>query len=267
MTDSVTCPHQRAFRGNKDDRYVSRASYSTEQGADEINGLLRSLNLLDNIDWVPPAISFFSRHSSDPAAILTFTRDLDRLAASMHIRRLDVTQRIERYGRVLGAIERAEDLSSPSSPMQLDADERSTTVTLLDGEIYTVLRLRLYVMLRLDSTLSSGGANYYHPTITVEHVLPQTPKLDSLWRKQFTDDERAHWVHRLANLVLLTRKKNSEASNREFDEKKSGYFTGRSGTSPFPLTTQVLQQSTWTPEVLYARQSMLVRHLKDLWRL
>jgi Protein of unknown function (DUF1524) len=151
----------------------------------------------------------------------------------MHIRRLDVTQRIERYGRVLAALENSDDLSQPASPLQLDSAEKAKTVELLDGEIYTVLRLRLYVMLRLDSTLSSGGANYDYPTITVEHVLPQKPKPNSTWRRDFTDEERAYWVHRLANLVLLTRKKNSEASNRSFDEKKRGYFTGPSGTSPF----------------------------------
>lgn len=54
-------------------------------------------------------------------------------------------------------------------------------------------------------------------------------------------------VHRLASLVLLTRRKNSEAGNREFAVKKSGYFTGRSGGSPFVLTTQVIAQQTWTP--------------------
>lgn len=259
--NNVLVPYSNAFEA------VSRASYATEDGGDDINDLLRSLNLLDNIDWIPPAISFFSRHSGDPASIMTFTRDLDRLAASMHIRRLDVTQRIERYGRVLGAIERGDDVTSPTSPLQLADDERSATLARLDGEIYTVLRLRLYVMLRLDSALSSGGANYDHPTITVEHVLPQNPKQDSLWRQHFTDDERTYWVHRLANLVLLTRKKNASASNKEFAEKKIGYFSGRSGTSPFPLTTQVLQQPAWTPAVLRQRQDMLVGRLKDVWRL
>ncbi|MEV0726560.1 DUF262 domain-containing protein [Micromonospora purpureochromogenes] len=257
----VLVPYSNAFEA------VSRASYQADQGAEDVNELLRSLNLLDNTDWIPAAISFLSRHSGDPGAIQSFIRDLDRLASSMHIRRLDVTQRIDRYGRVLGAIERGEDLTRTASPLQLDDLEKTRTLELLGGEIYTVLRLRLYVMLRLDSTLSSGGANYDHPIITVEHVLPQTPKPNSWWLSNFTDDERAYWVHRLANLVLLTRKKNSEASNKDFHEKKQGYFTGRSGTSPFPLTTQVLQQPTWTPDVLRQRQEDLLAHLKQLWRL
>ncbi|MEU8422124.1 DUF262 domain-containing HNH endonuclease family protein [Micromonospora sp. NPDC048835] len=259
--NQVLVPYAEAFQA------VSRSAYQSDEGADEVNDLLTALQLLDNIDWIPPGMSYFSRRSGDPKAILAFTRDLDRLAASMHVRRLDVTQRIERYGRVLTAIENGDDLTSPTSPLQLSESEMAKTVDLLGGEIYSVTRLRLYVMLRLDSKLSSGGANYNHATISVEHVLPQNPKAGSQWLSDFTDTERAHWVHRLANLVLLNRRKNSEAGNREFDEKKKGYFTGGSGTSPFPLTTQVIQHGAWTPQVLGQRQEELIAHLKELWRL
>lgn len=261
FVNKVLVPYSNAYEA------VSRSSYQAEEGSEAVNDLLRSLNLLDNTDWIPPAISYLSRYSGDSAAILAFIRDLDRLAASMHIRRLDVTQRIERYGRVLGAIEKGAELTDEDSPLQLDGEEKVRTLQLLDGEIYTVLRLRLYVMLRLDGTLSSGGANYDFPMITVEHVLPQNPKIGGQWRTNFSDSERAYWTHRLANLVLLTRRKNSEASNREFEDKKKGYFAGPSGTSPFPITTQVLNKPEWTPEVLRDRQRELVGHLRDLWRL
>jgi uncharacterized protein DUF262/uncharacterized protein DUF1524 len=266
FVSDVLVPYADAFET------AARAMYQVDgkgQGpvADEVNDLLRALGLLDNVDWIPPAMSYIGRCGSDPLAVRTFVRDLDRLAASMHIRRLDVNQRIDRYGRVLSAIENKDGLSAESSPLQLTDGERQATVDLLDGPIYTVTRLRLYVMMRLDSTLSSGGANYDQPTTTVEHVLPQNPKPGSAWRRDFTDDERAYWVHRLANLVLLARRKNSEAGNREFVEKKRGYFTGRSGTSPFVLTTQVLQHDTWTPAILRVRQSNLLGHLKELWRL
>lgn len=193
--------------------------------------------------------------------------DLDRLAASMHIRRTDVTRRTERYGRVLESIERGDDLSLPTSVLQLDEAERAQTRSLLDSDVYTVIRIRLFVLLRLDSVLSSGGASYDHPLITVEHVLPQNPPADSLWHDWFTAEQRTQWVHRLANLVLLTRKKNSEASNREFQAKKTRYFTGPSGVSPFVLTTQVLQEPTWTPDHLQQRQSSLLAELVHLWRL
>ena len=53
----------------------------------------------------------------------------------------------------------------------------------------------------------------------------------------------------------------------EFDIKKKQYFTGQDGVSPFALTTQVLHEQQWTPEVVERRQTELLNRLKQLWRL
>lgn len=65
----------------------------------------------------------------------------------------------------------------------------------------------------------------------------------------------------------LTRKKNSEAQNYDFDKKKNIYFKGRNGTTTYPLTTQVLSEKTWTPEVVEARQKELVNKFIECWGL
>ena len=247
---------------------TTRVDYQAATHAEEVNGLLRQLNLLDNTDWIPPAISWLTRHGVDGEATLTFLRDLDRLAASMHVRRLDITQRIERYGRVLRWIESgAEAAPGTASGLELSDDERRQTLEVLDGDVYPIVRLRLYVMLRLDEALTSGGVVHDSPTISVEHVLPQNPPADSPWLTSFSPHERAEWTHRLANLVLLTRRKNSAAGNQPFEQKKTGYFTGRLGTSPFAVTAQVLHETEWTPAVLARRQALVMQKLQALWRL
>lgn len=259
--DDILVPLSDAFE------VVTRADYRAASGADEVNDLLKWLNLLDNTDWVPPAILYLSRTGTTAESLRRFLADLERLAASMLIRRVDITRRIERYGRVLEAIQTERDVYAPGSPLQLDPQECRETQERLLAEIYTVARVRLYVLLRLDSALSSGGASYDHPLITVEHVLPQAPAVGSTWRRWFTDEEREFWVHRLANLVLLTRRKNSEASNYEFDVKKQRYFATKSGISPFVLTTQVLGKEEWTPALLEHRQAELIDALARVWRL
>lgn len=86
--------------------------------------------------------------------------------------------------------------------------------------------------------------------------------------KWFPDQaDRDGWVHRLANLVLLSRKKNSEAQNFDFETKKEKYFKSDKGVSPFVLTTQVLGQTEWTSELLKHRQAALLEKLRDLWSL
>ena len=85
--------------------------------------------------------------------------------------------------------------------------------------------------------------------------------------KWFQDeDERKQWTHRLANLVLLSRRKNTRASNYEFERKKSEYFQ-KHGTTTFALTTKVVDESEWTPAILERRQHELIDVLKKEWRL
>ena len=128
--------------------------------------------------------------------------------------------------------------------------------------------MRKYVLLRLDSIIADDpGASYTHKIITVEHVLPQNPKVDSQWLDDFTEDQRTYWTHRLGNLLLLNRTKNSQAQNFDFTVKKSKYFTSGKGAALFALTTQVLSCPEWTPTVVEQRQRELTRKLTDEWEL
>ena len=120
---------------------------------------------------------------------------------------------------------------------------------------------------RLDEALSSGGAIYEDPT-SIEHVLPQTVDADSEWAKLFPDEQiRADWTHKLANLVFLTRRINTRASNWDFDRKKSEYFASQDGASPFPLTQGVLQTTAWTVGHLEERQTKMLNALAKVWQL
>ena len=52
---------------------------------------------------------------------------------------------------------------------------------------------------------------------------------------------------------------------RKFEEKKVKYFTGKNGTSAYALTTQVLAEKEWTPEVVEKRQAFLLEVFKKNW--
>ncbi len=79
------------------------------------------------------------------------------------------------------------------------------------------------------------------------------------------EEERAQWTHKFANPVLLSRYKNASAQNFDFDQKKKKYFQGKS--SPFALTSRVLNEAEWDPKVLERRQRELIDELKKEWRL
>lgn len=261
--DNTLLPMARAFGE------ITDADYASQIHAEEINSLLQWLNRIEFKDWLPPALAFFSRHRNLPGDMLRFFGDLERLAYSMLVRRSGVNERIERFSALTRAVETGEDLYGTSSPLQLTAAEQYQTYVMLSGPLYDTHSARALsvILLRLDGLLSGAGAKYDHSIISVEHILPQQPRAGSVWLDWFPDaQKRLAWVHRIANLALLSRKKNSAAKNYDFEKKKAVYFQVR-GVSPFALTTQVLRYGQWTVDVLEARQSNLLDVLEQHWRL
>lgn len=261
--DDVLTPFAEVYEELSDEAYAS-----TER-AEHVNESLKWLNRLEFNDWMPPALAFAVRHRNEPPLMEIVFRNLERLAYSLLIRRAGINERIDRFSKLTSAIESGDDLNLSDSPLQITPSEQLQTFNVLSGPFYESLsaRARTSVLLRLDALVSAGGAHYDYETITVEHVLPQTPSQGSEWLEWFPAVEmRDAHVHQLGNLALLTRKKNSAASNYTFDYKKSAYFT-RGGVSPFALTTQVLSYSTWTPDIVKSREAQLLGVLERHWRL
>ncbi|AUS35734.1 DUF262 domain-containing protein (plasmid) [Rhodococcus qingshengii] len=233
---------------------------------DDVNAWLKRLVQLDNDDWRPAALWALKNHKDDPAFLNSFLQKLERIAASFLLRRVYTTPRVARYLELLKQLDAGDGLGAKA--FLLSDEEKKQTRERISGEIYLVKQVRKYVLLRLDSIIADDpGASYTHKIITVEHVLPQTPKVDSQWLDDFTEDQRAYWTHRLGNLLLLNRTKNSQAQNFDFALKKSKYFTSGKGAALFALTTQVLSCPDWTPTVIEQRQSELTRKLTDEWEL
>lgn len=248
---------------------AQRANYEAASDSEEVNAYLRWLNRIDNSDWLPVAILFLSRNKNEPRYVSWFFSRLERLAAYMHVCALNINERIERYNNVIEAVEDAHSLSSPVQAVELTGDEKSEMLTALNGNIYELTpRRRNYLILRLDAFLSDGGASYDPSVLTIEHVLPKTVNAGSEWAELWPDEQvRMDWVHKIANLVPLNRRRNSQAQNYDFAEKKSAYFSGKKGISSYVLTTQVLNSPQWTPEYVAARQKELLEVLEENWRL
>jgi hypothetical protein len=234
---------------------INRASYQSTVGAEEVNHELRRLQEVDNRDWVPPALSYLHSASRSPVDIADFLSDLERLAAGLMISAQYRNERVARYARVLKAIETD---PNNTAEIRLSLD--------LSGDLYLNKKVCQYVLRRLDEALS-GGIATYSSAITVEHVLPQNPPVRSIWTEWFTPDDHRLWVHRIGNLVLLSRRKNSEASNLDYAAKLNKYFRSAKGVATTATVTTVLSHTDWTPSVVETRQREFLKTLTELWRL
>jgi len=262
LIDTALVPYAEAYD------VITRQAFESTEGAEEINTLLGLLNRLNNFDWIPVAMELVRRFESRPEVLSEHFRALERLAGTMFVRGVYVTPRVERFGRVLKSMETGADLLEPGSPLQLSKEEQALTMRNLDGVVYLYpARLRMFIVLRLDAFLAGTGASYDHRVTTIEHVLPQNASPDSEWRQLWSEEQREQWVNRLGNLVLLSRSKNAQASNYDFDQKKERYFKSRSGVSLYASSTQVLGHKQWTPADVEARQQELLAVFRKGWRL
>lgn len=255
-------PYADAYSTIKNSQYVGTT------GVDEVNDILRWLNRIDNSDWVPVAMLYFVKNRNDAGSLNKFLHRLERLAAYMRAASWDVTHRIERYAKVLADIENANGTDYGTN-IELTDDEKTEFLNRLNSDIYKMVsNKRNYLILRLDSFVSDGAAKYDSKVLTIEHVLPQTVAPGTKWEQNWPDaSEREKWLHKIGNILPLSKRKNSQAQNYEFDVKKEKYFKGKSGTTSYALTTQVLSYSEWTPDVVEKRQNELIAVYRKNWDL
>lgn len=268
FVDKVLEPYADAFMLSQNDTELRKRFGS------QTANLVRSLDRLDNKDWLPPLLLCLRRNmrnKQDNVPEVVF--QLERLAYYLFMVRADVNARISRYADVLDALE---PLAEPKP--RVSVKNRSTGFTLtqteafalfnaLDGDVYRATRVVKPILLRLEQASTDGSAIYDYPTISVEHVCPQTLPDNSEWTKWFPDPEiHNSWLHTLGNLVLLNTRKNAAAQNFEFNKKKNQYFAPGNSCA-FTLTNEVRNYSTWTQLDIEERREVVLRRLAKDWRL
>ncbi|QDK11921.1 DUF262 domain-containing protein [Helicobacter pylori] len=105
----------------------------------------------------------------------------------------------------------------------------------------------------------------------VEHILPQNPDPSNQWVKDFSEEERGLYTHSLANLTLLGGKKNTQASNLDFKDKKKIYMGEiKLNKKKIPrvmtcykMTIDVAQYTEWTPKSLEKRKEELIQIIES----
>jgi hypothetical protein len=234
----------------------------------EISEMFKWLNHLDRGRWIPPALYYYTKYSRQPQSILHFLTDLERLVICFMVCKTPPYRRIDRYCELIKAISENKDLFLPGSPLQLSPGECREFLRKLNSDMYDLHYVCRYILVRSDAAFSEGSATYDIDKLSIEHILPRHPSDDSNWLKSFpTKELRDKYVHRLGNLVLLSRTRNIAAENFDFEQKKQKYFFFNGQSTPFVTTNELRSLSEWTPTIIEQRQNRQISKLRELWRL
>lgn len=208
----------------------------------ELNNLLVMMKSGFESDfWIAPLLKYYSKFGNHE--LINFVKSLDNAFAYDWLVGLTPTSRIENVNHWMEAI----DSKTSEEVIRLlkgHIDQKELALE-LDKKIYG-RRAAKYLMLKLDCILHGHTTKLDFPsTISIEHILPQTPKMDSQWQKDFSEEEHNYAKDRLGNLVLLSRRKNSSQNNRDYADKKKKYFQGN--IELFSNSIRIFQQyPTWT---------------------
>lgn len=263
--ESVLKPYASAYIA------FNRCSYPDTSEAHPVNRILKNLVSLDDYTVLPPAMAYIRHANATPDDAIVFFRHLERLAFGLRLLRRGVEARIRRFARIVEAIESAASDGAVHDALTDDllafnAEESRAILDALNGPLGRH-PLCKHLLLLLDGAIADAGVQYDRPNCTIEHVLPQTPSSDSPWLDAFPDENsRVDWTQRMGNLVLLSRPRNSAASNYPFSKKRDEYFK-RTKVAQFALTLDVLDADNWTPTEIEARQRRLIDVLQVRWNL
>ena len=246
---------------NYRDHYASLIWFENEvlDGDCRLRNLIAVMKADLSTDWIPPLLYFAERFGKEHA--LLFLTRLESKFLGDWILQQSPTSRISAMNAVLRSIEKASSAQEVIANDGVFAYDRDQVRQAINGPIYGK-SFGKYLMLRVEYHLMDRSQPFAaFNRISVEHVLPQRPNEASQWITDFTQDQRWFWIDRLANLVLLSRIKNSALGNREFADKKQKYF--KSSVNVFPNVVKVMQYGDWTPAVLEGRQTQLVDMLME----
>ncbi len=97
--------------------------------------------------------------------------------------------------------------------------------------------------------------------VNLEHILPKNPQKNSEWYKIFSKDEdRNKYTYLLGNLTLIQGKKNSEASNKDFKEKKEIYRN-----SSIIQNKEIAEKNVWQMKEIIDRTIELSKKIIEIW--
>lgn len=229
--------------------------------------------MVDVTDWIAVAIHFLKTSPNIVDKASLFFQKLERLVAYLYLTSQSATTRNARYYKILEAID-SKDFEAVLLSMELADTDKEELWSLLRGDVYTLPpRKRSYVVRRLDSFYSDADSNY--DASSIEHVLPRTlpesvPGKESWEDSQWNAEKHAKWVHKLGNLVLISRSKNSEVRNSIFSEKKKKYLgvsSSKNTATNFALTTKVFGAESWNEDTVKSNQRAHLNTFNSKWEL
>lgn len=170
---------------------------------------------------------------------------------------------------ILKLIKFSASISDISTEMQKNLERYSTTKTFkeeLEGSWVYGRKWDRAILLLVEYFSSDDSKQNYISIgnkLHLEHILPQNPDDKSGWKSIFSAEECEKWTNSLANLTLLSMRKNIQAQNYSYDKKMEAYQDEDNVVTSFLITQDVIKCGKWDIEELEKRDEYLHSRVMD----
>ncbi|MFQ6387885.1 DUF262 domain-containing protein [Priestia aryabhattai] len=241
------------------------ASRDTDVKAKYYGLLTLMRDFIPGSDWIPVFIHFVQKFN-DNEQVYPFLQLLEKKFVTSWVKGLSPTARVTETVKMIQSIDMALSVEEVITSDIFNTENSLSDFTYnINVQDFYRKKFAKYLLLRLDMSLSENATikKAYSGVISVEHILPQNPPKESAWEGAFAQEDRKIWTHKLGNLVLLSRKKNSSANNKDFQFKLDKYFSN--GITDFELTKELKPISEWTISECEKRHEVLVNRLMKIY--
>ncbi|HJS45075.1 MAG TPA: DUF262 domain-containing HNH endonuclease family protein [Rhizomicrobium sp.] len=197
-------------------------------------------------EWRACALFFAKKFGRDH--FYQFCLAIEKLFLTQWVEAIRKDERYDSYSKVLEMIEAEKDPAKVIASIGFDDNAILNAVA---GDDLYHRGFCKYALLRLELLSTEHDVAKRFEAKSIEHVFPQNPEAGSPWLKGVAPADIPKFVNQAGNLVLISKSRNSAASNLPFDVKKEKYLKPR--VSDYPRSMQVVGYPDWTPEVIQKR--------------
>jgi len=176
------------------------------------------------------------------------------------------SKRIENMNKFLTLIERAAQPNDVLGNSAAFSFNKEIFLARIQSDVYGRLYARMLLLL-LEYKYQDNSIPKTFTTISIEHILPQTPRPESEWVRLFTDEERLNMTHKLGNLCVIGRRKNSSLGNKDYKEKLEKYFSKNIANFARSLAIYQKYPTRWTPVEFDECMKQTVNDIKEIFEL
>jgi hypothetical protein len=220
------------------------------------------IHIMDNhfkaSEWRACVLKYAFNFGSD--GLFEFCSIIEKVFLEHWVQGIRKDERYSTYANILGVLDNEKNAEQARSNIYIDTEPivEATQNNNLYGAGYCK-----YFLLRLELSTAELDSIRELDANSIEHVLPQNPDSTGYWAKNHKIEDIDSYVNTIGNLVLLSRGKNSSASNLDFDKKKDKYLKNR--VSDYPRSIQVLGYEDWLRSTIQDRteeaKSLIIRSL------